>query len=145
MLEDTCLNQHWYSNNNKGQVVTILALKHGVVLEGDENQTFELLIIFLYKKKKKQLKALRGIPKAKVKYVMNKVNCVHEKIDLRNLTELNDTMYAVTAYVTEQVGANKLLKTKKKLKCKRRLEKTLKELNRDLDFVNNLLEERNII
>ena len=99
--EDTCLNQHWYSNNDKGEVVTKLALKHGTVLEGDEYKTLDPLIIFLYKKKKKQLKALRGILKAKVKCAVNKVNCARKKIDIRNLTELNNTMYAVTANVTE--------------------------------------------
>ena len=75
---------------------------------------------------------------------MNKVNCVLKKIDIRNLTELNNTMYAAAAYVTELVGANKLPKTKKELWWKRRLEGKLKELSRDLDFVNNLLEKRNI-
>ena len=47
-------------------------------------------------------------------------------------------------HVTELVGANKLPKTKKKSWWKRRLEGKLKELRRDLDFVNNLLEKRNI-
>ena len=81
--------------------MTKLALKHGTVLEGDEYKTLDPLIIFLYKKKKEQLKALRGILKAKVKCAVNKVNCARKKIDIRNLTELNNTMYAVTAYVTE--------------------------------------------
>ena len=45
-------------------------------------------------------------------------------------------------HVTELVGANKLPKTKKEPWWKGRLE--LKELSRDLDFVNNLLEKRNI-
>ena len=47
-------------------------------------------------------------------------------------------------HVTELVGANKLPKTKKESWSKRRLEGKLKELRRDLDFVNNLLEKRNI-
>ena len=53
-------------------------------------------------------------------------------------------MYAAAAYVTELVGANRLPKTKKQLWWKRGLEGKLKELSRDLDFVNNLLEKRNI-
>ena len=52
-------------------------------------------------------------------------------------------MYAAAAYVTELVGANKLPKTKKEPCWKRRLEGKLKELRRDFDFVNSLLEERN--
>ena len=100
--------------------------------------------LFVYKKEKQQLKSLRGILKAKVNCAVNKVNCMLKKIDIRNLTELNNTMYAAAAYVTELVEANKLPKTKKEPWWKRRLEGKLKELRRDLDFVNNLLEKRNI-
>ena len=144
VLKDTCLNQDCYSKNDKSEVVTKLALKHDIVFQGDENEIFEQLIVFVYKKEKQQLKSLRGIPKAKVKCAVSKVNCVLKKIDIRNLTELNNTMYAAAAYVTELVGANKLPKTKKEPWWKRRLEGKLKELSRDLDFVNNLLEKRNI-
>ena len=42
------------------------------------------------------------------------------------------------------IGANKLPKTKKEPRCKRRFERKLKELSRDLDFVDNLLEKKNI-
>ena len=42
------------------------------------------------------------------------------------------------------VGAKELPKTKKKTWWKRRLEEKLKELSRDLDFVNSLIEKRNI-
>ena len=79
-----------------------------------------------------------------MKCTVNKVNCVLKKIDIRNLTELNNTMYAAAAYVTELVGANKLPKTKKEPWWKRRLEEKLMELSQDLDFVNNLLEKSNI-
>ena len=91
--------------------------------------------LFVYKKEKEQLKSLRGIPKAKVKCTENKVNCVFKRIDILNLTELSNTMH-----VFELVGANKLQKTKKEPWWKRRSEGKLKELNRDLDFVNILLE-----
>ena len=63
---------------------------------------------------------------------------------IRGITELNNTMYTAAAYVSQLVGANKLPKIKKEPWWKRRLEGKLKELSRDLDFVNNLLEKRNI-
>ena len=66
MEEDTCLNQDRYSSNDECEVVTRLALKHGTVLQGDKNEIFEQLIIFVYKKQKEQLSSLRGSPKAKV-------------------------------------------------------------------------------
>ena len=61
------------------EVVTRLALKHGIVLQGDEN---EQLNIFVDKKENDQLKSLCGIPKAKVKYAVNKVNCVLKITDI---------------------------------------------------------------
>ena len=67
-----------------------------------------------------------------------------KKIDIRNLTELNNIMYAAAAYITELVGANKLPRAKKEPWWKRRLEGKLKELSQDLDFVKNLLEQKNI-
>ena len=76
VLEDPCLNQDCYGNNEKKEVVTKLALKHGIVLQGDENEIFEQLIIFLYKKEKEQSKSLRGILKVKVKFALNKANCM---------------------------------------------------------------------
>ena len=79
-----------------------------------------------------------------MKCAVNKANCVLKKIDIRNLIELNNTMYAAAAHVTELVGANKLPKTKKELWWKRRLEGKLKELSRDLDLVKTLLEKGNI-
>ena len=56
VLEDTCLNQDRYSKNDKCEVVTKLALKHGTVFKGDENEIFEQLIIFVHKKDNVQLK-----------------------------------------------------------------------------------------
>ena len=76
VLEDPSLNQDCYGNNEKKEVVTKLALKHGIVLQGDENEIFEQLIIFLYKKEKEQSKSLRGILKVKVKFALNKANCM---------------------------------------------------------------------
>ena len=127
VLEDTCLNQDCYSNNDKSEVVTKMALKLDTVLQGHENEIFEL-VVFVYKKEKQQLKSLREIPKAKVKCAVNKVNCVLKKIDIRNLTKLNN-MYAAAAYVTELVGANKLSKTKKEFWRKGQSEEKLKKLS----------------
>ena len=44
---------------------------------------------------------------------MSKTNCGLKKINIRNLTELNNTMYTVAAYASELVAANKLPKIKK--------------------------------
>ena len=115
MLEDTCLNHDRYSNNDKCEVVTKPALKHGTVLQGHENEIFEQLIIFVYEKEKEQLKSLCGILKAKVTCAVNKVNCVLKKIDIRNLTEVTNTMYAAAAKLLNWLELTNLQRQKKNL------------------------------
>ena len=63
MLEDTCLNQDRYSNNDESKAVTKLALKQDTVLQRDENEIIEQLIVFVYNKENQQLKSLHGIRK----------------------------------------------------------------------------------
>ena len=63
MLEDTCLNQDCYSNNDESEAVTKLALKQDTVLQRDENEIIEQLIVFVYNKENQQLKSLHGIRK----------------------------------------------------------------------------------
>ena len=40
VLEDTCLNQDGYSNNDWSEVMPKFALKHDTVLQEDENEIF---------------------------------------------------------------------------------------------------------
>ena len=40
VLEDTCLSQDGYSNNDWSEVMTKFALKHDIVLQEDENEIF---------------------------------------------------------------------------------------------------------
>ena len=137
VLEATYLNQDWYCNNDKVDVLTKLALKYGTFIQRNENEIFEQLSIFVYQKKKEQLKSLFEISKAKMKCAVNKVKCVLKKIDIRNVTEQNNTLYAAAAYVTELVKDNKRPKTKKEPLWNGQLEGKLKELSQDLDIVNN--------
>ena len=52
VLEDTCLNQDWHSDKNECGVVTRPTLRHGTVLQGDENEIFEQLIILYIRMKR---------------------------------------------------------------------------------------------
>ena len=79
-----------------------------------------------------------------MKCAVGNVNCVLKKIDIGNVTDLNNAMYAGAGYVSELVGANKHPKTKKEPWWKRRSDSKLKELSREVDFVNNLLEKKDI-
>ena len=82
VLEDTCPNQDRSRNNDERGMVTRMALRHGTVLQENENDKFEQLIMSVYKKEKEQLNSLRGIRKEKVNYAVNKVSCVLKKIDI---------------------------------------------------------------
>ena len=121
-----------------------MALKHSTDLQKDENQIFEQLIMFAYKKEKKQLKSLRGFSKAKVKCAVNKVNCVLKKIDILNLTELNNTTYAAQHMFLNWLELTNFQRQKMEPWWERRVDGKLNELKRDLDLVNSLLEKRNI-
>ena len=57
--------------------------------------------MFPYKEGKERLRPLRCIPKAKMMCAVNNVSCVLQKIDIRHLAELNNTMYAATNYFSE--------------------------------------------
>ena len=64
-----------------------------------------------------------------------------KKINIQKFTELNNTFYAALAYVYELIGTNKLPKTKREPCWRIWLKGKLNELSRELDFMNNLLEE----
>lgn len=66
------------------------------------------------------------------------------KVEIQNLTELRDVLCTSAAYVSKLVGTNKSLKEKMEIWWKRRLEETLKQLNRNLGFANMLLEKKMI-
>ena len=89
----------------------MFTLKHGAVLEEEENEILEQLKLLLGKHIKKWLQPLHGILMAEVKSAVNKVNCALVEVETRNLTELNDVMYASAAYVSELAGANKTPKS----------------------------------
>ena len=54
--------------------------------------------MFPYKKEKKRLKSLRGIPKPMEVVQLCSSSCGLKKIESRNLKELNITMYATAAF-----------------------------------------------
>ena len=54
VLEDTYLNQDWYSNNDKDDVVTKLTLKYGTFIQRDENKTSEQLINLYTRKERRK-------------------------------------------------------------------------------------------
>ena len=87
------------------------------MMEFHKKMKIKYLNKFLYFciRKKGAIKGITKIPKAKVKCAVNKINCVLYRIQIEDLTELNNTNYGATAYVFELVGANKIPKNKRSL------------------------------
>lgn len=87
---------------------------------------------------------MRRILKTKMKSAVNKVNWVLVKVRISNLTELNDVMHAKATHVSKLVEPNKTPNEKKEHWWNRGLEGRLKQLNRELVFVNMLLKKKKI-
>lgn len=85
------------------------------MLEEEENEVLKQLKLLLSKNKKVRLQPLHGICNAKVNSAVNKVNCVLVKIEIGNLTEMNNFAYGSAAYISKLVGDNKTPKKKKDL------------------------------
>ena len=66
------------------------------------------------------------------------------KIEVGNITELKDLVYASAAEVTDMLGVKNRKGTGMERWCKRRMEAQVKQLNKDLGHINNLTERKNI-
>ena len=73
-----------------------------------------------------------------------KVDEVINKIEVGNITELNDLVYACSIVVTEMLGVKNRKSTRMEPWWKRRMEAQVKRLNKDLGHINTLTERKNI-
>ena len=65
------------------------------------------------------------------------------RIMVRNITELNDLVYAGAVVVTEMSGVKNRKSTGMEPWWKRGIEGQVKKLNKDLENVNTLIEKKN--
>ena len=93
-----------------------------------------------------RLPSLRGIDRRKLEISVQKVDAVLQKIETTDITSTNDLIYADAVIVNEIVGVKSSGKTTDKEPCmwKRRLQKQVSELNKDLGRVNALMQEKKI-
>ena len=92
-----------------------------------------------------RLPSLRGIDRRKLKISVQKVDAVLKKIETTDITSTNDLIYADAVIVNEIVGVKSSGKTTDKEPWwKRRLQKQVSELNKDLGRVNALMQEKKI-
>ena len=92
-----------------------------------------------------RLPSLRGIDRRKLEISVQKVDAVLQKIETTDITSTNDLIYADAVIVNEIVGVKSSGKTTDKEPWwKRRLQKQVSELNKDLGRVNALMQEKKI-
>ena len=82
----------------------------------------------LLKETRERLPPLRGIEKYKLSEATRKVDEVMNKIEVGNITELNDLLYAGTVLVTGILGVKNRKRTGMELWWKRRMEVQVKQI-----------------
>ena len=93
---------------------------------------------------RERLPTLKGVDSKKLKEAVNKVNAVLGKVQVKDITHVNDLIYGGAALVTEVVGMRRKRKENKEPWWRRRLEDQVRQLNKDLGRINNLIEQKKI-
>ena len=70
----------------------------------------------------------------------SKVNAMLGKVQVKDITHVNDLMNGGAALVTEMVGMRRKQKEKKEPWWRRRLGEQVRQLNKDLSRINNLID-----
>ena len=91
------------------------------------------------------LPALKDIDKTKLYAALKKIDDILGKIKVKSITETNDPIYYGAVLVTDMVGV-KIGKTeiKKEPWWKRQLEGQIKDIRRELSWVNAIIENKPI-
>ena len=119
-------------------------LKEGAELNEEEMKILEKLREILKEDKVERLLSLRIVEKSKLMKTVKIVNNLIGKIQARNITETNKLIYAGAYAVSDMVGMIKPKTEKKEPWWKRRLEGQVKQMRRDLGFINKLIEKKKV-
>eukprot|EP00795_Rhopilema_esculentum_P003281 gene3280-biopygen1499 len=105
----------------------------------------ERLFEVLHQPERTKLPALRGLNKSSVKIEVEKMNNLLGKIRSENITATNDLLYAASVVTTERLGV-KITRKKRQGEpmWKRRLQKQVKYLRKDLSRVEELRKGKTI-
>lgn len=89
---------------------------------------------------REKLPNIRHIDKKKIIEELEKINQVVEHLQIRNITELNDTFYASAAIVTQKLVKNRTDKVEPPWKI--RLKKKVEEIQKDLSRIKEAMNRR---
>ena len=82
----------------------VFVTKMNMQIMNEDMTMLEKMCNVLLKETRERLPPLRGIEKHRLLEATRKVDKVMNKIDVGNITELNDLVYAGSAVVTEMLG-----------------------------------------
>ena len=91
-------------------------------------------------KEKSMLSSLRGMSNNRLRLATKKVDSVISKVEVMDINGARDLYYAGAKVVSEIVGVKERDKKKKEPWWKKRIEISIKNLNRDLGRVNSLIK-----
>ena len=122
----------------------VFVIKMNMQITEEDMTILEEMHNVLSKETRERLPMLRGIEKHRLFEATRKVDEVTNKIEVGNITELNDLVYAGVVVVMEMLGVKNRKNTGIEPWWKRKMEAQVKQLNKDLGHTNTLTERKNI-
>ena len=122
----------------------VFVIKMNMQIKNKDMGILEKMRDVLLKETRERLPPLRQMEKHRLLEATRKVDEVLNKIEVGNITELNDLVYAGAVVVTEMLGVKNRKVTGMEPWWKRSMEAQVKQLNKDLGHINTLTERKNI-
>ena len=126
--------EHCMMQNSEEKRSNIFVIKMNMQITNEDMTILEKMGNKLSKERRERLPPLRVIDKHILLEANRKVDEVMNKIEVRNITELNHLVYAGAVVVTEGMEPW----------WKMRMEAQVKQLNKALEHINTLIERKNI-
>ena len=114
----------------------VFVIKMNIQITNEDMIILEKMRNVLSKETRERLPPLRGIEKHRLLEATRKADEVMNKIEVGNITELNDLIYAGVVVVTEMLGVKNRKGTGMEPWWKRRMEAQVKQLNKDLGHIS---------
>ena len=122
----------------------VFVIKMNIQITNEDMTILEKMRNVLSKETRERLPPLRGVEKHRILEATRNIDEIMNKIEVGNITELNDLVYAGAVVVTKMLGVKNRKGTGMEPWWKRRMEAQVKQLNKDLGHINTLIERKNI-
>ena len=134
--------EDWIVPSVEEERSSAFVIKMNMQIMSEDMTIPEKMCYILSKETRERLPPLRAIEKHRLLEATRKVDEVMNKIEVGNITELNDLVYAGAIVVTEMLGVKNRKSIGKEPWWERRMEAQLKQLSKDLGHINTLTERK---